>query len=229
MACRSRLSQARRRLGGRKLAECYNPAECSRPRAPRSQIAPAIYVVQVNPKNARKVYLVPWVTWRLPFFGHISAALEDTCAGPSATADFVRLSLERSSWTALHPALRPDRYFDRAPASAQEPHTFSCRSSLRCTIRPQPSLCTRALRTANEETQHASGGALFRTVSRHGKVNSNALSRKSVSKILKAASIRTGFDPRKISPRGLLTGICTAPRLAGQPVIAPMLVIRVAA
>jgi hypothetical protein len=73
------------------------------------------------------------------------------------------------------------------------------------------------------------GGALFRAVSRHGKVNSNALSRRSESKILKAASIRTAFDPRKIPPRGLLTGMCTAARLAGQPVIAPTLVIRVAA
>jgi integrase len=62
-----------------------------------------------------------------------------------------------------------------------------------------------------------SGGPLFRAVNRHGKIRggSKALSRRGVSKILKAASIRAGLDPAKISPHGLRAGLCTTAALAG--------------
>ena len=61
-----------------------------------------------------------------------------------------------------------------------------------------------------------SGGPLFRAVNRHGKIGGVApLSRRSISKILKAASIRAGLDPAKISPHGLRAGLCTTAALAG--------------
>jgi site-specific recombinase XerD len=59
------------------------------------------------------------------------------------------------------------------------------------------------------------GGPLFRAVNRHGKVSPNALSRRSVSKILKAAAVRAGLDPESISPHGLRAGMCTSAALAG--------------
>jgi len=61
-----------------------------------------------------------------------------------------------------------------------------------------------------------SGGPLFRSVTRHGKLRGDApLSRRSVSKILKAAAVRAGLDPGKISPHGLRAGMCTTAALAG--------------
>jgi integrase len=60
-----------------------------------------------------------------------------------------------------------------------------------------------------------SGGALFRSVTRHGKVSPNALARRSISKILKAAAARAGLEPAEISPHGLRAGMCTTAALAG--------------
>ncbi len=59
------------------------------------------------------------------------------------------------------------------------------------------------------------GGPLFRAVSRHGKLNSNALARRSISKILKAAASRAGLDPASVAPHGLRAGLCTSAALAG--------------
>ncbi len=59
------------------------------------------------------------------------------------------------------------------------------------------------------------GGPLFRAVNRHGKVGKNALSRRSVGKILKAAAARAGLDPAGVSPHGLRAGMCTTAALAG--------------
>jgi len=58
-------------------------------------------------------------------------------------------------------------------------------------------------------------GPIFRAVSRHGKVSPHALSRRSVSKILKAAAARAGLDPSELSPHGLRAGMCTSAALAG--------------
>ena len=60
-----------------------------------------------------------------------------------------------------------------------------------------------------------SGGALFRSVSRHGKPGKVHLSRRSISKILKAAAARAGLDPTALSPHGLRAGMCTSAALAG--------------
>jgi site-specific recombinase XerD len=60
-----------------------------------------------------------------------------------------------------------------------------------------------------------SGGPLFRSVSRYGKVSANALSRRSVGKILKAAASRAGLNPAGVSPHGLRAGMCTTAALAG--------------
>jgi integrase len=59
------------------------------------------------------------------------------------------------------------------------------------------------------------GGALFRSVSRHGKPGKAHLSRRSISKILKAAAARAGLDPTELSPHGLRAGMCTTAALAG--------------
>jgi len=60
------------------------------------------------------------------------------------------------------------------------------------------------------------GGPLFRSVTRHGKLRGNEpLSRRSVSKILKAAASRAGLDPTEVSPHGLRSGMCTAAACAG--------------
>lgn len=59
------------------------------------------------------------------------------------------------------------------------------------------------------------GGPLFRAVNRHGKVSPNALSRRSVAKILKTAAARAGLDPARVSPHGLRAGMCTTAALAG--------------
>jgi len=59
------------------------------------------------------------------------------------------------------------------------------------------------------------GGPLFRAVNRHGKVGANALARRSISKILKAAAARAGLDPAELSPHGLRAGMCTTAALVG--------------
>lgn len=60
------------------------------------------------------------------------------------------------------------------------------------------------------------GGPLFRAVTRHGKLRSNApLSRRSIGKILKIAAFRAGLDPASVSPHGLRAGLCTTAALAG--------------
>jgi site-specific recombinase XerD len=58
-------------------------------------------------------------------------------------------------------------------------------------------------------------GPVFRAVDRHGNVSSTALSARSVSKILKAATARAGMDPTQISPHGLRSGMCTQAALNG--------------
>lgn len=63
------------------------------------------------------------------------------------------------------------------------------------------------------------GGPLFRAVTRHGKVSPRALSRRSVSKILKAATRRAGLNPAGISPHGLRAGMITTAALAGASTI----------
>lgn len=63
------------------------------------------------------------------------------------------------------------------------------------------------------------GGPLFRAVNRHGTVSPHALSRRSVSKILKAASARAGLNPSEISPHGLRAGMITTAALAGASAI----------
>jgi integrase len=61
-----------------------------------------------------------------------------------------------------------------------------------------------------------SGGPLFRSVTRHGRIRGSApLSRRSVAKILKSATARAGLDPTKVSPHGLRAGMCTTAALAG--------------
>lgn len=80
-----------------------------------------------------------------------------------------------------------------------------------------PQTCpVRAIQAWISEARLAqAGGPLFRAVNRHGTVSPHALSRRSISKILKAAAARARLDPAGVSPHGLRAGMITTAALAG--------------
>ncbi len=84
-----------------------------------------------------------------------------------------------------------------------------------------PSTCpVRAIQAwISEARLDQAGGPLFRAVNRHGTVSPHALSRRSISKILKAAAARARLDPAGVSPHGLRAGMITTAALAGASAI----------